>query len=270
MTKKNVVTQEKISELLTIMVQLRDVDSGCPWDVEQSFETIAPYTIEEAYEVAEAIQKNDMPALCDELGDLLFQVVFHSRIAQEQGCFKFEDVVESICNKLLRRHPHVFNNEVVAKEDLAKQWEAHKRKEQKLDEEVSILGAVSAHQPAINQAYKLQKKASSVGFDWPNIEPVMEKLMEEITELSVEMKIKDNRKRMEEELGDVLFSCVNLARHLDINPEWSLRQANSRFSARFSYIEQTLKQQGRSVEASSLDELDALWDEAKESLMKKN
>jgi ATP diphosphatase len=262
MSKENINTK-KIADLLQLMEKLRDPNSGCPWDLQQSFGTIAPYTIEEAYEVAEAIQQADMPALRDELGDLLFQVVFHSRLAEEQELFCFDDVVTAICDKLTRRHPHVFAGENVPEEELAKRWEAEKRKEKGAAEAVSVLDGVSAHQPAINQAYKLQKKAASVGFDWASVEPVIEKLDEEITEIKHEIGQPDNQQRIEEELGDVLFSCINLARHLNINPEWSLRGANKRFSERFLYIEKHLDNKGLNIEECSLDLLGELWNEAK-------
>ncbi|ORU92927.1 MAG: nucleoside triphosphate pyrophosphohydrolase [Cycloclasticus sp. symbiont of Bathymodiolus heckerae] len=262
MPNRNNALKSEMDKLLTIMARLREPEKGCPWDLEQNFETIAPYTLEEAYEVVEAIQQKDMTALKDELGDLLFHVVFHARLAEEEKLFTFDDVVTGICDKLTRRHPHVFDGKTIAKEDLAKQWEEAKRKEKGAASQ-SILDQVSANQPAMSQAYKLQKKVASVGFDWQSLEPVIEKLDEEISELKDEIKLQENHQRVEEELGDVLFSCINLARHLDINPEWSLRQANKRFSGRFSYIEHALKQRGLSVEGSSLEDLGRLWEEAK-------
>ncbi|MFT6625752.1 MAG: ATP diphosphatase [Cycloclasticus sp.] len=265
MSDKNIETQNKIDDLLHIMSQLRDPDKGCPWDLQQNFETIAPYTIEEAYEVAEAIQQSDMPALRDELGDLLFQVVFHSRLAEEQHSFSFDDVLVSICEKLRRRHPHVFDNKPVDTKNLAKQWEAHKRDEKALRQSAGVLDDVDTNQPAMNQAYKLQKKASAVGFDWDSLAPVLEKLDEEVRELKDEIGILDNRERLEEELGDVMFSCINLARHLDINPEWSLRKANKRFSDRFAYVEQQAVKSGTKIEDSSLETLEAFWQAAKKA-----
>lgn len=261
MSDKNIETHNKIDELLFIMSQLRDPDKGCPWDLQQNFETIAPYTIEEAYEVAEAIQRSDMPAL----RDLLFQVVFHSRLAEEQGSFSFAEVLLSICEKLKRRHPHVFDNKQVETKDLAKQWEAHKRGEKDLQQGVSILDDVNANQPAMNQAYKLQKKASAVGFDWDSLAPVLAKLDEEVRELKDEVGIINNRQRIEEELGDVMFSCINLARHLDINPEWSLRKANKRFSDRFAYVEQQVIKSGTNIEDSSTEALETFWIAAKKA-----
>jgi ATP diphosphatase len=265
MADKNINVNDNLNKLLTIMAQLRDVDNGCPWDVEQSFETIAPYTIEEAYEVADAIQQKNLPALKDELGDLLFQVVFHAQLAKEQQSFEFSDIVDAICDKLTRRHPHVFNNEITSKDDLAKKWEIQKRAENKNETRSSVLSGVSSNQPAINQAYKLQKKAASVGFDWDEVGAVVDKLDEEIDELKDEMVLENNRKRIEEELGDVFFSCINLARHLDINPEWSLRLANERFTKRFSYIEQSVEQAGKGVEECPASTLMMLWEESKRS-----
>ena len=264
MADKNINANDKVNELLKIMAKLRDDESGCPWDLEQSFETIAPYTIEEAYEVADAIQQKNLPALKNELGDLLFQVVFHAQLAKEQKQFEFIDVVEAICGKLTRRHPHVFNDEFVTKQDLAKKWEAHKRTESGNEKQKSILSGISSNQPAMNQAYKLQKKAASVGFDWDKVGAVVDKLDEEIGELKDEILFDDNRQRIEEELGDVLFSCINLARHLDVNPEWSLRLANQRFSNRFSYIEEALKQADMNIESCSLTTFEVLWNKAKE------
>jgi ATP diphosphatase len=268
MPDNNIVKKNTIDDLLSIMAQLRNPKAGCPWDLDQNFETIAPYTIEEAYEVVDAIQKNDMDALKDELGDLLFQVAFHARLAEEQNAFTFDDVINAICDKLTRRHPHVFAGEVIAKEELEKQWEIAKRNEKGVNTSESILDDVSAHQPAINHAYKLQKKASSVGFDWASVKPVIDKLDEEVAELKEEINGSDNHQRIEEELGDVLFSCVNLARHLGVNPEWSLRQANQRFSNRFEYIERELKKSNLNIEECSLETLDELWNKAKEHLLK--
>lgn len=263
MADKKHISNDKLPELLAIMAKLRDPKTGCPWDLEQDFASIAPYTIEEAYEVAEAIQQGDMKELKNELGDLLFQVVFHARMAQEQQLFNFDDVVSAICDKLTRRHPHVFAGLAVDKAELATQWEAHKRQEKGAKQEGGILDAVSPHQPAVNQAYKLQKKAASVGFDWGSVQPVVDKLDEEVAELKDEIGVADNAQRIEEELGDVMFSCINLARHLNVNPEWSLRMANKRFATRFSYIERALRATRRDIESCSTEELEALWLEAK-------
>lgn len=263
MSDKNIKTNKRLNKLLDIMVQLRDPETGCPWDIEQNFETIAPYTIEEAYEVAYAIEQHDLGALKSELGDLLFQVVFHARLAEEDGAFSFNDVVESISNKLVQRHPHVFSDKKVAKEDMARQWELSKRKEKGADNSVSILDDVNASQPAINRAYKLQKKAAAVGFDWGDVAPVIEKLDEEIKELKDEINNGGSQQRIADELGDVMFTCVNLARHLDLNPEWSLRNANQKFSKRFAYVEQQVKVLGINIEDCSLEQLELLWGNAK-------
>ena len=213
------------------------------------------------------IQQSDMPALRDELGDLLFQVVFHSKLAEEQRCFSFDDVLVSICEKLKRRHPHVFGSKPVDTKDLAKQWEAHKRAEKALRHDTSILDGVDTNQPAMNQAYKLQKKAASVGFDWDDLVPVLAKLDEEVRELKDEIGILNNRQRLEEEVGDVMFSCINLARHLDINPEWSLRKANKRFSDRFTFVEQQVMKSGAKIEDCSLETLETFWLAAKKAAL---
>jgi len=262
MSHKKINPQHDIDELLNILAKLRNTDSGCEWNLAQDFNSIAAYTIEEAYEVAEAIENKDMPALCDELGDLLYQVVYHSRLAQEADAFNFSDVVAAACDKAIRRHPQVFAK---AKIETVDDWALQKQKENKADTKRSILGAVESNQPAMNRAYQLQKKASSVGFDWDDLSAVVAKLDEEILELKDEIK-PNNQQRIGEELGDVLFSCINLARHLEINPESSLRQTNKRFYERFNYIEQHLKGQGLRVETCSLAELDELWNRAKKAL----
>ena len=263
MVKKALLKENPIEHLKKIMSQLRDKEHGCTWDTQQNFETIAPYTIEEAYEVADAIQRSDLPALREELGDLLFQVVFHAQMADEQNAFNFDDVVHAICDKLTRRHPHVFAGQTVEERSLTNQWEQHKRLEKKESHGGGLLSHVNVNQPAMNQAYKLQKKAASVGFDWPSLSPVFDKLMEEADELKQEIFITDNQQRIEEELGDVLFSCINIARHLNVNAEWSLRKANQRFAERFSYIENTLNNSGETIESCSIDRLNSLWEAAK-------
>lgn len=253
-----------LDDLLGIMQKLRDPESGCPWDVEQDFTTIAPYTVEEAYEVADAIDRADYADLCQELGDLLFQVVFHAQMAREAGSFAFDDVVQAICDKLIRRHPHVFAGQVVAKEDLSDQWERFKQQERSNKSNTeSLLADIPSALPALTRASKLQKRAAKAGFDWPDIQPVLDKIDEELQELQDELNPPVVHERVEMELGDLLFSCVNLARHLKIDPEWSLRKANQRFEARFGYIEQQLKQRQRRIEDATLDELDALWEQAK-------
>lgn len=253
-----------IQRLLSIMARLRDPDGGCPWDLEQSFATIAPYTVEEAYEVADAIERNDLSDLKDELGDLLLQVVFHARMAEEQGAFAFDDVVDAISDKMVRRHPHVFGNARFAdvKEQSAA-WEDIKAGERAAKgRNASLLDEVPVGLPALTRAVKLTKRAGRVGFDWPDPPAVMEKLHEEVAELEVEIASGDRDKAMEE-LGDLLFVCANLARKLDVDPEAALRGANAKFSRRFGHIERALAAQGRSPDQSSLEEMEALWVDAK-------
>jgi MazG family protein len=256
-----------IDQLLGIMTRLRSRYGGCPWDLEQTFETIAPYTIEEAYEVRDAIQRGDRMALKDELGDLLFQVVFHAQIAAEEGAFTFDDVVAAICDKMIRRHPHVFGDTEIADADTQTEaWERQKAAERaaKANGAGSVLDDVPPALPALQRAEKLQKRAARVGFDWPDIKPVVAKLDEERTELD-EATASGNRDRMADEMGDVLFAVTNLARHLGLDPEESLRQTNDKFTRRFKYIESTLKQNNESIEAASLARMEALWQEAKAS-----
>lgn len=258
-----------INQLLDIMAQLRDPENGCPWDVEQDFDTIAPYTIEEAYEVADAIERKSMTDLRDELGDLLLQVVFHSRMAEEAGDFTFDDVVQSISDKMIRRHPHVFATE--SYEDIADQtrgWEDIKAEERKAkasnqDKSDSVLDDVATGMPALMRATKLQKRAARVGFDWPETIYVIDKLEEEIGELRAEITQDGGPARIGSEMGDILFVYANLARHLGVDAEESLRGTNNKFIRRFHYIEEQLRQQGKSPQDSTLDEMDALWTQAK-------
>jgi ATP diphosphatase len=253
-----------IQRLLTIMSRLRDPQSGCPWDKEQTFATIAPYTIEEAYEVADAIERSDLDDLKGELGDLLFQVVFHAHMAREQGKFDFDDVVNAISDKLERRHPHVFANAKInnaQEQNIA--WEEHKRKERAAKHEnVSVLDDVPVGLPALTRAAKLGKRASSVGFDWPDIHGVLDKIEEEVRELRAEIK-QNQHDKIQSEIGDVLFSIVNLGRHFHIDLETALRQTNAKFERRFRYVEMRLREQGKTPQQSTLEEMDRLWDEAK-------
>ena len=254
---------DPMAELLSIMAKLRDPDEGCQWDIEQTFATIAPYTIEEAYEVADAIERGDMADLRDELGDLLLQVVFHSCMAQEAGVFSFEDVVCSINDKMIRRHPHVFGEHAYA--SLAAQvegWEAIKAAERTAKAKGGVLDDVSAGLPAMTRAVKLTKRAARVGFDWPSTAEVIAKLHEEIVELEAEVAAGDLAKARAE-LGDVLFVCANLARKLDIEPEDALRATNAKFTRRFAHIEKSLAERGKTPDQSDLAEMDALWDEAR-------
>ena len=261
-----------MEKLLQIMAALRDPETGCPWDKKQTFETIVPYTLEEAYEVADAIEQGDMFELKSELGDLLFQVVFYAQMASEQGEFDFGDVVEAVSEKLIRRHPHVFAGESYEDEDrLFDAWEQSKAAERDAlasAEQASVLDGVARALPALKRAQKLQKRAARVGFDWPEVEPVIAKIEEEINELKQAMLHK-NQAAITEESGDVLFSCVNLLRHLNVDAEESLRACNQTFENRFNYIEATLNQQNRTFGSCSLDELEALWQAAKTELHKK-
>lgn len=252
-----------ISRLLQIMSRLRDPQDGCPWDVQQTFQTIAPYTIEEAYEVADAIERHDMTDLREELGDLLFQVVFHSQIAQEKGEFAFSDVVNAICEKMERRHPHVFGDERI--ETAAEQtqaWEAHKRRERALTAR-SVLDNVPLALPALARASKLGKRAAEVGFEWPDTQGALDKVAEELDELRAELSSSPDLERISNELGDLLFSIVNVCRYLKIDAENSLRRANAKFERRFRYVERRLREQGKSPEEATLEEMDALWEQGK-------
>jgi len=253
-----------IQKLLDIMTRLRGPEGGCPWDREQTFRTIAPYTIEEAYEVADAIEQNDLPELRSELGDLLFQVVFHSQMAKEMGAFDFADVVAAINEKMIRRHPHVFGDAQV--EDAAAQtqrWEDIKAKERRDKGEVaSTLHGVTAGLPALTRAKKLQGRAARVGFDWPNVSQVLDKLDEELAEVREALDIGE-LDAIEDEIGDLLFVCVNLARHVKVEPETALRRANRKFERRFHYMERLAKERGFDFAKASLETQEALWQDAK-------
>ncbi|WP_168074892.1 nucleoside triphosphate pyrophosphohydrolase [Caulobacter sp. SSI4214] len=255
--------QHPIFRLIQIMDRLRDPERGCPWDLEQTFATIAPYTVEEAYEVVDAIERNDLADLKEELGDLLLQVVFHSRMAQEQGAFDIQDVAAAISDKMIRRHPHVFGDH--AYENLSAQvegWEALKAQERKAKAKTGVLDDVPTGLPALTRAVKLTKRAARVGFDWPSTTEVMAKLREETEELRVEIEAGDVAKAREE-LGDILFVCANLARKLDVDPEDALRATNAKFARRFAFIEAALARRGKTPDQSDLAEMDALWNDAK-------
>ena len=254
----------EMNRLVEIMALLRDPEKGCPWDVEQNFQTIAPHTIEEAYEVADAIEKKDMEGLKDELGDLLLNVVFHARMAEEAGHFHIGDVAEAICDKLVRRHPHVFGDVVV--DDSAGQtrlWEDQKADERNHKAETGALDGVVLSLPALLRAHKLQKRAARVGFDWPHVDGVVDKVREETDELAHEIDANAGHDRLEAELGDLLFTCVNVARKLKINPETALRRCNARFEHRFHAMERVLASDGKTPEDASLAEMDVLWNQAK-------
>jgi len=274
-----------MKKLLDIMAALRDPKSGCPWDIKQTFNTIIPYTLEEAYEVADAIEHGSMSDLKSELGDLLFQVVFYAQMANEKGDFDFNDVVDAVSEKLVNRHPHVFGDVNCKDEsELNEAWEQAKAGErnvqlanqqsaheilnsEKLSRDHSsqkalILDGVAKALPALKRAQKLQKRAAREGFDWQSVEPVLEKIEEEIRELREAMQ-KQDLLHMKEEMGDVIFSCVNLSRHINVDAEESLRACNQKFEQRFGCIEKTLNQQNKRVKDCSLDELEVLWVEAK-------
>lgn len=253
-----------IEHLLGIMARLRDPDGGCPWDVEQTFATIAPYTIEEAYEVADAIERGDFDELKSELGDLLFQVVFHARMAEEQGLFAFDDVAAAMSDKLIRRHPHVFAEESAKPDAVAQKlrWEDIKAAERAARAQHGVLDDVPVGLPALARAAKLTKRAARVGFDWPSTDEVFDKLDEEVAELRAEIAAGDLDKAREE-MGDLLFVVANLARKLGVEPEDALRGANAKFVRRFGFIEAELARDGRTPEQSDLAEMDGFWDAAK-------
>jgi ATP diphosphatase len=259
---------QSIARLLAVMARLRDPKGGCPWDREQTFATIAPYTIEEAYEVAEAIGAGDRDALQDELGDLLFQVVFYAQMASERGWFDFHDIAEGISDKMTRRHPHVFAEaeiETVAAQTEA--WETQKAKERTAraaahGQQPSVLDGVAVALPGLTRAVKLQKRAARVGFDWPKADQILDKLQEELDELKVELRGGD-KARITDEMGDVLFSWANLARAHDVDPEDGLRQTNAKFERRFRRIEALLAERGKTPKDSDLAEMESLWQQAK-------
>ncbi|MET4219864.1 ATP diphosphatase [Bradyrhizobium sp. LB14.3] len=262
-----------ISRLIEIMAALRTPVTGCPWDLDQNFATIAPYTIEEAYEVVEAIGRGDLDDLCEELGDLLLQVVFHARMAEEQNAFAFGDVVEAITRKMIRRHPHVFVDKDgnLASSHVKEVWNRIKAEEKaeraarRPPEEIShksLLSGVKAGQPALTRAMELQRKASTVGFDWNDPRAVLAKIREEADEIEAALD-RNDKHEIAEETGDLMFALVNLARHVDADPEAALRATNAKFERRFAYIERALEAQGRTLEQASLEEMDALWNAAK-------
>ncbi len=260
------MTLEATQRLLAIMRQLRDPDHGCPWDRRQDFASIVPHTLEEAYELAEAIETGDAEAIRAELGDLLFQVVFYAQLGSERNWFDFDSVAAAIAGKLERRHPHVFTRTATAEAELSGQWERIKAAERRESgrDGGGVLADVPRVLPALSRARKLQKRAAHVGFDWDDPAPVFAKIEEELDEFRSELaRGADNQARMEEEFGDFLFACVNLARHAGIDPETALRRANRKFESRFAFIEEQLAARGRSPEDSSLEEMDALWEEAK-------
>lgn len=254
---------QNIQRLLKIMATLRTPEKGCPWDLEQNFATIAPYTIEEAYEVAEAIDRGDMGSLKDELGDLLFQVVFHSQMASEAGHFTFDDVVKNVCEKMIRRHPHVFADASIKTADAQiENWENIKEQERAKKPDFSVLADVPHALPALMRAQKLGKRAAREGFDWPDLSGAIEKLDEELEEVLGAAADGDDDAAYEE-VGDLLFAVVNLARHLNVDAEDALRRANKKFTRRFQHIERALREKKLPMKSQDLDALEALWVEAK-------
>jgi len=265
----------QLDDLLHLMARLRDPQHGCPWDLKQNYATIVPHTIEEAYEVVDAIERADFDHLPGELGDLLFQVVYYSQLAREEGRFEFAQVVDAITTKLIRRHPHVFpDGDLYGAVDVAKleeaavkqRWEEIKAEERAekaaAPEQLSLLDDVPTALPSLSRAIKLQKRAAQVGFDWPEALPVVDKVREELDEV-LEAMSENDPEAISEEIGDLLFVVSNLARHLKVDPETALRAANAKFERRFRFIEQALREAGRNMEDCALDELDALWGEAK-------
>jgi len=264
-----------LDDLLHLMARLRDPQYGCPWDVQQNYATIVPHTLEEAYEVADAIERGDFDDLKGELGDLLFQVVYYSQLAREEGRFEFAAVIDGITRKLIRRHPHVFptgdlyaplETPRLSESQVKQRWEEIKAEERAaraaVPQQLSLLDDVPAVLPALSRAAKLQKRASQVGFDWPSALPVVDNVREELDEV-LEAMAGNDAEAVAEEVGDLLFAAVNLARHLKVDPENALRAANRKFERRFRFIEQALRDSGRPIEDCTLEEMDALWGEAK-------
>ena len=258
-------TVEQLQNIITIMAKLRDPETGCPWDVKQDFASIAPYTIEEAYEVADAIKSGDREALCDELGDLLLQVVFHARIAEEEGSFTLADVAKTISNKMINRHPHVFGDGKTPKVNEQRQlWEDIKKAERAAKGQNGVLAGIPVGMPPMQRALKLQKRAASVGFDWPDIAQIIDKMHEEATELTAELEATpQNKQRLSDEVGDLLFVAVNLARKAGVDPETALIGCNKKFEERFNYIEQKHDLDGKLISESTLEDMEKLWQDAK-------
>jgi len=250
--------------LQAIMRALRDPQSGCPWDIEQNFKSIAPYTVEEAYEVADAIERENWDDLKNELGDLLLQTVYHTQIAEEENLFNFNDVVNQISEKMIKRHPHVFGSlkQNKTSDQQIKDWEAIKADERVKKNQTGILDDVALNLPALVRSLKLQKRAARVGFDWPTVSKVLKKIEEETKEL-VEAKEFESQERINEEFGDLMFSIVNLGRHLKVDPEEALKKTNIKFITRFQFIEDEIKSEGRDLEDTSLEEMEKLWQRAK-------
>lgn len=261
------IDAHNIDSLLAVVARLRDPDQGCPWDLKQTFRTILPYTLEEAYEVAEAIEADDMPELCEELGDLLFQVAIYARMAEEKGDFDFGDVVASISTKMIRRHPHIFGDAEVASEaEVRENWETMKAAEREAKGKrlrTSVLEGVAQALPALVRAEKLQKRAARVGFDWDDLDGVVDKVREELAECEETFPEHADPTERVREVGDLLFSCVNLARHLGVDAEQALRSANHRFERRFQRVEVCLRASGKAPDRAHRDEMERLWETVK-------
>ncbi|QMU61507.1 MAG: nucleoside triphosphate pyrophosphohydrolase [Gammaproteobacteria bacterium] len=263
---------DNLLRLLNIMQVLRDPENGCPWDIQQTFASIVPYTIEEVYEVADAIDQQDIVQLKDELGDLLLQIVYYTQMAKEQNLFDLEDVAANICDKLVRRHPHVFDKQNSENKDWANEsWEKIKQQErsEKADEtSVSLLSDIPVAMPQLLRAKKIQKRVSSVGFDWPDLSGVIEKVEEELNELKEVINTDNKQEALEEELGDLLFSVVNISRHIHVNAEDALRKGNIKFIKRFQYLEEQVRCEGKLIADYSLEELEQFWQQAKKVTQK--
>ena len=263
-TQVKSITMKELEKLISIMKSLRDPETGCPWDREQTISSISGYTLEEVYEVIDAIENGSMDDLRDELGDLLFHIIFYAEMAAEQGAFDFQELAANAAEKLERRHPHVFADvDVKDSDEVKKIWEQNKQKERSFKQNQLLLDDVSSNQPAMMRALKLQKRAAGVGFDWEHRDAILEKVEEEMQELKESITNGDPSERIAEELGDLVFCCINLARHYHLDPETVLRNTNNKFVKRFNYIEKTLKADNRSLSDSSLSEMDELWNEAK-------
>lgn len=259
-----------MQRLLEIMARLRDPEKGCPWDLEQTFESILPHTLEEAYEVADAIQRGDMSELREELGDLLFQIVFYAQMASENSAFDFAEIASGICEKMIRRHPHVFGDETVSGvAEQSEAWERHKaaeRERRNSGGQPSELDGVVLALPALTRAEKLQKRAAKVGFDWSSVAGPLAKIREELAEIEAELTDQPKPERLHDEIGDLLFSCVNLARHLGVSAESSLRQANVKFERRFRALERHIEKRGDALSGLSSEQLDLIWEQVKKEV----
>ncbi|NNG41800.1 nucleoside triphosphate pyrophosphohydrolase [Pseudoalteromonas sp. NEC-BIFX-2020_002] len=267
MSQTTSTSTNALTELLAIMAKLRDPKTGCPWDIKQDFKSIVPHTLEEAYEVADCIEKGDLGELKSELGDLLFQVVFYAQLAQEQGLFDFSDVMAGLNDKLVRRHPHVFTEQqALTDEQLSEQWQVIKAQERAIKttpQSASIWQDIPANLPSLSKAKKIQERVSGLGFDWPNYHGALDKVIEEVDEVKEALAVDPLSAHSAEEVGDLLFATVNVARHIKRDPEQLLRSANDKFSARFEKVQTYLHQRGQSLDTASLVEMDAAWDAIK-------